>query len=54
MKPGLALAAEMSREEKGGDREGLSPGMKRKLSLELAGWRALLAETGAWIEFLRL
>ena len=37
-----------------GDADVLPPGMRRKLSLELAGQRAALAETGAWIELLRL
>ena len=39
--------------EHAGD-EGLTPGQRRKLSIELAGKRAALAETGAWIELLRL
>ena len=36
------------------DDEGLTPGQRRKLSIEPAGKRATLAETGAWIELLRL
>ena len=36
------------------DDEGLTPGQRRKLSIELAGRRATLAETGSWIELLRL
>ena len=35
------------------DDEGLTPGQRRKPSLELAGKRATLAETGAWTELLR-
>ena len=40
----------------GGEHAGdarLSLGQRRKLSIELAGKRATLAETGAWIELLR-
>ena len=36
------------------DGEELTPGQRRKLSIELAGKRAALAETGAWTELLRL
>ena len=36
------------------DGEELTPGMRRKLSIELAGKRATLAETGAWTELLRM
>ena len=36
------------------DDEGLTPGQRRKLSLELAGKRVALAETSAWIELLRM
>ena len=36
------------------DGEELTPGMRRKLSIELAGKRATLAETGAWTELLRV
>ena len=36
------------------DNDGLTPGQRRKLSIELAGKRATLAETGAWIELLRM
>ena len=36
------------------DDEGLTPRQRRKLSTELAGKRAALAETGAWMELLRL
>ena len=36
------------------DDAGLTPGQRRKLSVELAGKRATLAETGAWIELLRM
>ena len=32
------------------DGEELTPGMRRKLCIELAGKRAALAETGAWTE----
>ena len=35
-----------------GNAERLSPGMRRKLSVELVGERAALAETGAWTELL--
>ena len=34
--------------------DGLTPGKRHKLSIEPAGKRATLAETGAWIELLRL
>ena len=34
--------------------EELTLGMRRKLSIELAGKRATLAETGAWTELLRM
>ena len=33
---------------------GLTPGQRRKLSIELAGKHATLAETGVWIKLLRL
>ena len=36
------------------DNDGLTPGQRRKLSIELAGKRATLAETGAWIVLLRM
>ena len=36
------------------DNEGLTPGQRRKLSLEVAGKRAASAETGAWTELLRM
>ena len=36
------------------DDEGLTPGQRRKLSIELAGKRATKAETGVWIELLRM
>ena len=36
------------------DDEGMTPGMRRKLSIELAGKRATLAETGAWTDLLRM
>ena len=36
------------------DGEELTPGMRRKISIELAGKRATLAETGAWTELLRM
>ena len=36
------------------DGKELTFGMRRKLSIELAGRRATLAETGEWIELLRL
>ena len=36
------------------DNEGLTPGQRRKLSLELAGKGAASAETGAWTELLRM
>ena len=36
------------------DGKELTPGMRRKVSIELAGKRATLAETGEWIELLRL
>ena len=36
------------------DDEGLTPVQRRKLSIELAGKRAALAETGAWTDLLRL
>ena len=36
------------------DDEGLTPGQRRKLSVELAGRRATLAEIGAWTELLRM
>ena len=36
------------------DGEELTPGNLRKLSIELAGKRATLAETGAWTELLRM
>ena len=36
------------------DSKELTFGMRRKLSIELAGRRATLAETGEWIELLRL
>ena len=36
------------------DNDGLTPGQRRKLSIELAGKRATSAETGAWTELLRL
>ena len=36
------------------DNDGLTPGQRRKPSVELAGKRATLAETGAWIDLLRL
>ena len=36
------------------DGEELTPGMRRKSSIELAGKRATLAETGAWPELLRM
>ena len=36
------------------DGKELTPGMRLKLSIELAGRRAMLAETGEWIELLRL
>ena len=36
------------------DNDGLTPGQRRKLSIELAGKRATLAETGARMELLRL
>ena len=34
--------------------DGLTPGQRRKVSVESAGKRAALAETGAWTELLRL
>ena len=34
--------------------DGLTPGQRRKVSVELAGKRAALAETGAWTELSRL
>ena len=34
--------------------EALTPGQRRKLGLELAGKRAMLAVTGAWMELLRV
>ena len=37
-----------------GDDEGLTPGQRRKLSLDLAGKRAKLAGTCAWMELLRV
>ena len=37
-----------------GDGEELTPGMRRKSSIELSGKRATLAETGAWTELLRM
>ena len=37
-----------------GDVGGLSPGMRRKLCLELAGKRAALAQMRAWNELLRM
>ena len=37
-----------------GDAEGLAPGMRREPSLELAGKRTALTETGAWNELLRI
>ena len=36
------------------DGEELTPGMRRKLSIELAGKRGTLAETGAWTQLLRM
>ena len=36
------------------DDDGLMPWQRRKLSVEPAGKRATLAETGAWIELLRM
>ena len=36
------------------DGEELTPGMRRKLCIELAGKRVTLAETGAWTELLRM
>ena len=36
------------------DGEELTPGMRRKSSIEWAGKRATLAETGAWTELLRV
>ena len=36
------------------DDEGLTPRLRRKLSIELAGKRATLAEKDAWIELLRV
>ena len=36
------------------DGEELTPGMRRKSSIELAGKRATLAETGAWTELWRM
>ena len=36
------------------DGEELTPGMRRKLSIELVGERATLEETGAWTELLRM
>ena len=36
------------------DNDGLTPGQRRNLSIELAGKRATLAQTSAWIELLRL
>ena len=36
------------------DDEGPTPGQRRKVSIELAGKQATLAETGAWIELLRM
>ena len=36
------------------DDDGLPPGQRRKLSIELAGKGATFAETGAWIELLRM
>ena len=35
------------------DDEGLTLGQRRRLSIELEGKRAALAETGAWMELLR-
>ena len=36
------------------DGKEVTPGMRRKMSIELEGRRATLAETGEWIELLRL
>ena len=36
------------------DAKEVTPGMRRKMSIQLAGRRATLAETGEWIELLRL
>ena len=50
--PALLVRAQHGGEHAGND--GLTPGQRRKLCIELAGKRATLAETVAWIELLRL
>ena len=49
--PTQLVRAHEGSEQAGG--EELTPGVRRKLSIELAGKRATLAETGAWIELWR-
>ena len=50
--PTLLVRADEGGEQ--ADGKELTPGMRLKLSIELAGRRAMLAETGEWIELLRL
>ena len=50
---GATLLVEACESGEHADDEGLTLGQRRKLSIELAGKRATLAETGAWIELSR-
>ena len=54
VQPGLTLLVQAYDVSEHAYDEALTPGQRRKLSLELAGKRARLAGTGAWMELLRV
>ena len=57
LSPRCSLVGLAGRAYDGGEHavdDGLTPGQRRKVSVESAGKRAALAETGAWTELLRL